>query len=163
MTTIVPVRDEAAALEVVAEFLEYGVEAVPLVRTVTAWSVDEDALTRARFNAARKQVLHIAELCREEELQQDQALAELRPFAPAMSEADRAARLDEVLSELDHRDRIGRRDYDDDLNCPDMDHDALLADAERRVNEAADKLIAEPAFDAVLEAQSIDTRLRGVA
>ncbi|GAA4157660.1 hypothetical protein [Actinomadura keratinilytica] len=135
-TAIVPVRDEAAALETVAEFLEYGVEAAPLVRTVTAWRLDEDALARARLIAARRHVRHIAELRREDELRQDQALAALRPFAPAMSESDRAARLEELLSELDHRDGIRHGD-----------HDALPDDAERRVDEAADRLIAEPAFD----------------
>ncbi|MEU6034644.1 hypothetical protein ABZ801_04485 [Actinomadura sp. NPDC047616] len=40
---------------------------------------------------------------------------------------------------------------------------ALLADAEGRVNEATDKLIAEPDFNAVMTTQSSDSGLSDVA
>lgn len=136
-TTIVPVGDEALARQAVAECLERGVPAEPLTRTVTDWTVDQAALARATRDAHREQVLHIAQMYWEGDTDETAAVAQLAEFS-ALTDHQRAERLGELVSELEHQEDVDQRRVQPG---PEEDWDTLAGDAERRVREAADALI----------------------
>lgn len=179
--TIVPVGDEALMRQTVAEFLDQGQRAKPVVRTVTAWQVDEAAEEQVRRDRARDHLLSIAQnaweqhgdevdelieeqlrrirlarqgvkrkglatadAIREIETQTRAALRDLlaKPLAETaehscLGEAARLLKLVELMGELTHQESV---EDDKVAPGPDEDRQALLEDAERRVNEAAGAL-----------------------
>ena len=154
-TTVTPAEDEVIARQTVAELLERGVRAAPVVRTVTEWQVDESALARARRDAAREQVLLIAQAFWEQDLHGAAAIEELRPFAPDMSDRDRAQRLGDLIGELEHQEDVAERRTAKVRPGPGQDWQTLEEDAERRVYDAADELIeGTPDWDVLMESMS---------
>lgn len=135
--TVRMVADEALMWQELADALEAGTRAEPVYRTVTAWQTDETALARVRREVAREAILATAQRFWEGETTEADALAELRPHAPQMSDHDRAERLGELVSELEHAEDV---DNDHVVPGPGQDKQTLIEDAERRVIEAADAL-----------------------
>ncbi|TDD37818.1 hypothetical protein E1287_07090 [Actinomadura sp. KC06] len=134
---VVPVGDETLMAQTVAEFLVNGDDAEPLTRTVPAWTVDETTLARVRHEVAREAILATAQRYWEQEIGEQAALEELRQHAPQMSDHDRAERLGELVSELEHQEDV---DSSEVAPGPGQDRQTLVEDAERRVIEAADAL-----------------------
>lgn len=154
---IVGAPDETIQLQRVAEFLDMGVHAEPVFRTVTAWQTDEAAAEQVRRDRARDHLLSIAQTVWEqhgdvidqmlEDTPRPTALAALlgllaEPLAETaqystLGDVRRLDKLVDLLGELTHQEAV---EDDKVAPGPDQDKQALLEDAERRVNEAADAL-----------------------
>lgn len=154
---IVPVGDEILMRQTVAEFLDQGQDAEPVYRTVTVWAVDEAADEQVRRDRAREHLLSIAQTVWEEHgdaierLVEDtprpvvlasllgllaEPLAETAQYS-TLGDVRRIDKLVDLLGELTHQERV---EDDEVAPGPGEDKQALLEDAERRVNEAADAL-----------------------
>lgn len=134
---IVPVGDEVLARQTVCEFLERGIPAAPIVRTVTEWTIDQPALARATRDAHREQVLHIAQMRFEEEITPQAAVAQLAEFSN-LDETQRAERLAELVSELEYQEKVDERRIQPG---PGQDWESLDEAAEQQIRAAADALI----------------------
>lgn len=136
-TVELEVGDAVLQRQRIVELLDEGASDVePLTRPRTPWTVDEPAKARIYRERAREAVLSIAQRFWEEEINPEQAVEELAAHSDLPAER-RAELLGELVSELEHEEDV----IDDRVQPgPGEDRQSLEEDAERRVNEAADRL-----------------------
>jgi hypothetical protein len=139
--TLVPVGDEVLMRQTAAGFLTEGGMAKPVTRQVTDWAEDQAALATVRRDVARAAVISIAQDAWEEGISIDQAVAELAGHS-AHDGDKRAALLGELISELTHQEAVDR---DEVAPGDGEDKQSLAEDAERRIEEAVDRIIGSSA------------------
>jgi hypothetical protein len=134
---LIQVGDELLQRQTLFEFLEQGGKAKPATRQVTEWTEDEATLADVTHDVARASVVAIAQDAWEESVPLDQAVAELAGHSPHNWDK-RAKLLGELISELEHQESVDR---DEVAPGDGEDKQSLAEDAERRINEAAGRLI----------------------
>jgi DNA repair exonuclease SbcCD nuclease subunit len=137
---VMPVGDETLMRQTLAELLDEGAKAEPVRRVVSPWEVDDRARARVQNERTREAILAIAQRAWEEEITLTEAVDELAEHSD-LPASDRTRLLGELLDELTHQERVDRDEVPPGRG---QDKQALVEDAERRVNEAADKLIGSP-------------------
>lgn len=138
-TRVETIDNTVARMNRIIDLIRSGADAEPVTIEV---KVDKHLADHYRRQAARDDVLHIAQLVFEQgdEATAAKAVADLAAYSD-LPDALRAERLAELVGELEHQARIENRDYDAGLCGPGEDHQALLEDADQRVFEAANALI----------------------
>lgn len=138
---LVPVGGEALMRQTAAEFLTEGGQAQPVTRQVTEWAPDDKALATVKRDVARQAVISIAQDFWDGEIDLNDAVDELEQHSPH-DFVTRTTLLDELVSELGYQENV-----EEDKIAPGEGQDklSLLDDAERRIDEAADRLTGNPA------------------
>lgn len=133
--------DDALMRQRLFEILEQGGKAQPVTRPAVEWTVDDAALATVKRDVARAAVIAIAQDFWDGEIDLNKAVDELEQHSPH-DFVTRTTLLDELVSELGYQENV-----EEDKIAPGdgEDKQTLLDDAERRINEAADRLIGNPA------------------
>lgn len=138
---LVPVGDEVIMRQTTAEYLEQGGQARPVTRQVTDWATDDKALAAVARDVKRAAVIAIAQEYWEDGIGLNQAVDELAQHSD-LDFVTRTRLLGRLVEELNFQELVEEDRVQPD---PGQDKQSLAEDAERRINEAADRIIGTTA------------------